>query len=354
MQIKLFFIYFLGVDSTNMAPAFYRTRPISAPLSNISTCHGSPAKVPIVPDGCRFSRRVRGLSADKTLPVDIVEKSAQIERSLLTKGSDTLETETGNANSSEVECIIPQKVETLAEIQQPVSCTEKSMCNCNNSASSVKSNYLGKNLKINCDTRSQLSSSALKKLNLRKKCPWLATRRRKRHYLHVPGKEIQSHRSETEIKNTLTESCGHEADLCQDSVQLCEEISPELLLAHSTLQLPSTTKTLTQSASYQNRTSSSEVCINSSEMDLTQVQNSNSEQIKQKLASSDACPCSDSADGSEQRPDAARCLEVELNVVATDSGIGSSLESNGDSRDSLEHNNSNKTSVVSILLIVCF
>jgi hypothetical protein len=37
-----------------------------------------PPQPPAVPEGCRYSRRVRGLEADQTLPLEAVEKTAQV------------------------------------------------------------------------------------------------------------------------------------------------------------------------------------------------------------------------------------------------------------------------------------
>nr|KAG5711753.1 hypothetical protein BaRGS_023517 [Batillaria attramentaria] len=363
-----------GIDSSSQAPAFYHTRPPGASQgitgSMTSKDMVSSSATPH-PEASRFSRRVRGISADKTLSLEEVEKSAQLEKSLLQRKGSVGEDVLSAGDNSQATNVMGSEKSEEKDSTGDASChgrlaavsenQQASECNYNNSAKSPTTTTIspsGKNSKARCDTR-HISASTLKKISQRKRCPWLATRRRKR-FSSTPGQRPKGVSPGSDVEMV---SGDEVSDMVlgkrssQESQQSDHELSPQSAANPENVQLSSVSKTpmvcVTRRSSaggsgsggvgngVQGASRDPSPAVPSS----SSIHTSSSEHGQNKPPSTTTSP---SDTGNTRTEPARRRLEDELIAVttATDSGLGSSVESNGDSRDSLEHNNNNSHSLM--------
>ncbi|PVD23589.1 hypothetical protein C0Q70_16861 [Pomacea canaliculata] len=346
-----------GVDSSGMVPAFCHTCPLTLSTNDSSTSASkNPSHILQVPEGSRYSRRVRGLDVDNVVPLDLVEKSAQLEKSLLGKTS-AMDVDGGETHMYRVGMEHQTQEDSLDTEEEPSSSEKVSSVL---SAKPSNSSHTEKNsFKAHCETR-PVSSSMIKKMNMRKKCPWLATRRRRRTHSAFSQKDSHSPGSDVDVVS---------ADESEGTVNPCHEQNrQEERVEHiEHEQLPQAPENANNSAvialkqnSMQSLTRRSNCAGSSSSpaafgtpvqnhlpsISCTQSHDSCMMQTMQPASTSAANSSEGSNPAASQRPAAAKKLEVDLNAVSTDSGVGSSLDSNGDSRDSIEHNNNNNTGSV--------
>ena len=349
----MFPIFSPGIDSSKGAPAFYHTRPLDAMRD--ASCRGLPSEPSavqptVIPEGCRYSRRVRGLEADRTLPLEAVEKSAQVEKTLLGKSpqkrqSDAAEESSEQAalhiisstgdepveRSSRVESADHQSLEDSVEMENPKeAAADQSDCKCPGSSAKSLSPIHSKKTPPGSKYGKHASTSAAKKARQRNKCPWLSTGRRRRQYIHSRGNENTSPRSDVG-----EHSCEEPMDIVHSPTTTGDdgwaraqrsrrEDSPVSAANPANVNVPSSART---------RSSTDNIPISQ------QHEASSTECSKQK--GSFNSPAGGDVGTKPLKSATARSLDMDLMIVATDSGLGS--ESNGDSRDSLDHNNSNRT-----------
>ncbi|KAK7100039.1 hypothetical protein V1264_023048 [Littorina saxatilis] len=327
-----------GVDSSQTAPAFYRTRPLGAGFG----AGEEPADQPI-PEGCRYSRRVRGLEADQTLPLEAVEKTTQVEKTLLKVNKESPEKE-GESEDIQGQAALPtedgQKSDTaeqslddsmeMAEAKDVVA--DISDCKCPSSSTKGPSPvHSGKTSKGSSDSK---LSSAAKRASIRKKCPWLATRRRRR-FQSTPSNRAYLSPSQSHDRNSQSDGeqdWGDESmDRGHSPTAKPNDVWETGHRSHREYSPVSAANPANVSVAISTRTRSSLDTIPA-------IQDSSSADCSKPKAAATNSPAGAEDATKPVKAVAARSLDVDLMVVAIDSGLGS--ESNGDSRDSLDHNNS--------------
>ena len=358
----MFYVLFsLGIDSSKSAPAFYRTRPLDA--INGASCPQLPSEqsaihANVVPEGCRYSRRVRGLEADRTLPLEAVERTAQVEKTLLAKSPEKEQAsaaeespepaaghavsgtgdEPADSSSSKVDSVDHrQSQDDSVEVEnRKEAAADLPDCKCPGSAAKSLSPIHSKSTPKGSSSSygKHSSSSAAKKAKQRNKCPWLSTRRRRRPYSHSRGNENTSPRSDVG-----EHSCEEPMDIVHSPTttgddgwarapRSCREHSPMSAANPANVNVPSSARTRSCSSSNDN-------------IPISQQHEASSAAEVSKQKGSFSSPAGGDVGAKPLKAGAARSLDMDLMIVATDSGLGS--ESNGDSRDSLDHNNSNRS-----------
>ena len=357
----MFYVLFsLGIDSSKSAPAFYRTRPLDA--INGASCPQLPSEqsaihANVVPEGCRYSRRVRGLEADRTLPLEAVERTAQVEKTLLAKSPEKEQAsaadespepaaghmvsgtgdEPADSSSSKVDSVDHrQSQDDSVEVEnRKEAAADLPDCKCPGSTIKSLSPIHSKSTpKGSSSYGKHSSSSAAKKAKQRNKCPWLSTRRRRRPYGHSRGNENTSPRSDVG-----EHSCEEPMDIVHSPTttgddgwarapRSCREHSPMSAANPANVNVPSSARTRSCSSSNDN-------------IPISQQHEASSAAEGSKQKGSFSSPAGGDVGAKPLKAGAARNLDMDLMIVATDSGLGS--ESNGDSRDSLDHNNSNRS-----------
>lgn len=118
----------LGIDPSKSAPEFYHTKP----LQSASTSHVCFSSNPSETHG-RTSRRLRGLDIEESPPLDLVEKQWAVEKSL--KRTSPQKSERGDNSASDSEAMIKQ-YESPSKKSMPHLCKKEGSGD--NSHSSVK------------------------------------------------------------------------------------------------------------------------------------------------------------------------------------------------------------------------
>ena len=358
-----------GVDSSQSIPAFYHTRPLGT-VRRSTPCDTSlpnadaqlavqPASA--VPEGCRYSRRVRGLEADNTLPLEAVERSAQLEKSLLAKDKESPQGAKDRESLQKEQCNtaevphVPLSVQDGEGGHRVVEGSKKSDsmnvsleesipeednadgadradCKCPSSSRKGPSNNLsGRTPKGSSDSK-HVSAHAAKKASRLKKCPWLATKRRRRlHSTPAHRHEMINHSLDAEeLSGEESMDAEHSPSMKLSEGWERDRERPPSRREHSPMSAANPANVNDPSITRRRSNSSS-----SSNIPAPQAQES--VEVSKQEASGGHSP---RMEGPRRKSAIARSLDMELMVVATDSGISS--ESNGDSRDSLDHNNSNR------------
>lgn len=343
-----------GIDSSKSAPAFYRTRPLDAGCPGLPSDH-SATQPSMIPEGCRYSRRVRGLDADRTLPLEAVERTTQVEKTLLGKPSEkeqssaeeSAEKAAGDVSGAGDEPAggsgkgdnEGQSLEDSVETEnRKEGAADPSECRCPGSSAKSLSPIHSKKTPKGSNYDKHASTSAAKKAKQRNKCPWLSTRRRRRRCSHSCGNENISPRSDVgehscEEPMDTVHSPTTTGDGGWDRPQRSRrEHSPVSAANPANVNVPSSART---------RSSADNIPVSQ------QHEVSSTECVKQK--GSGNSPAAGDVSVKPQKTGVVRSLDMELMIVGTDSGLGS--ESNGDSRDSLDQNNSNRNGNVSRIFV---
>lgn len=336
-----------GVDSSQNAPAFYHTRPhggglgSSLELSAEDTLNIQ-SQVPAIPEGCRFSRRVRGLDADRTSAIEAVEKTVHVEKNLLKKdqtpekekSSSQVEQDTsqqtvvlnGDDPSESINKDSAEKTMEEDKVEQTVinACNCVEDCKCPHTPTKNPSHIHSGNK--GTSTKHPTPEEVKRAKRLKSQSPWCRPRRRRRlnstpTYKH---NKMQSHGSDGEevsdedetsiqIEHVSPRSSHNWADRCQ------REHSPVSAANPANVNVSGRTR-----RSLDTNTPSPEHA----------AEETSAVTVKQKD------PTSHGDEKSNKTCSTIENLDVELMTAAIDSGLGS--ESNGDSRDSQDQNNSNR------------
>lgn len=127
MSLNFCFIV-LGIDPLKSAPEFYHTKP----LQSASSSHVCFSSRPSETSG-RTSRRLRGLDIEESPPLDLVEKQWAVEKSL--RRTSPQKSERGDNSASDSEAMIKQ-IENPSKKSMPHLCRKEGSGD--NSHSSVK------------------------------------------------------------------------------------------------------------------------------------------------------------------------------------------------------------------------
>ncbi|KAL8581462.1 hypothetical protein ACOMHN_004347 [Nucella lapillus] len=358
-----------GVDSSQSVPAYYHTQPVekmptAAGSAEVSKNAAAVCSQSSVPEGCRYSRRVRGLDADRTQPGKDAERMAQLEKSPLGKEEHGESAEKEHSSFTALSSVhqsgdAEKAEESSKKSPHPGSTLDSSSvsdkdvesagavqgdCACPSSLGKGPSPvHSGKTTKGSSDSK---PSSAHRRASQRKRCPWLAPRRRRRHHsTPVHRHNLTNSVSDVELVELVTDEESMDAAETSPTTKQPEGWNslPQSQEKHSlepaSVHVPSMVGK-TRSGSDIIPTASQEQECGSKEQECGSKEQECGGK-EQETARGAAGERREEGGGEGKPPrSVVRSLDMDLMVAHVDSGISS--ESNGDSRDSLDHNNSNR------------
>uniref|UniRef100_A0A2C9JP97 Bromo domain-containing protein n=1 Tax=Biomphalaria glabrata TaxID=6526 RepID=A0A2C9JP97_BIOGL len=334
---------------SSTVPNFYYTKPQSQQMASNKSQSVTPnylenakqiRSIP-KPEGERFSRRVRGLNTDPVPPLEAVEKVFKLSR--LSASTGTEESKTNDKDTFE------------SNSQPPVDCSNKDNLptSSNQAISSANAVKLSDNKEM---TKAQSSSSSASKLK-KKKDIWCKPRR-KRPKCMIKSEDAKQVNSEMDIDLVKQSNVPSEVQSPSSSHQIFQQLridTTELEISESkedksnpsgrsSVRLKSPEVSPNRVVTRRSSMSPTNCVLKSTDpgsshhkQDKIDDSILQVDQMKQTEDRNHLGLKRQTSIGNEthEKPSAVKRLDLE--AVALDSGVGSSVESNGDSRDSIDN-----------------
>ncbi|KAK6989879.1 ATPase family AAA domain-containing protein 2B-like isoform X1 [Biomphalaria glabrata] len=334
---------------SSTVPNFYYTKPQSQQMASNKSQSVTPnylenakqiRSIP-KPEGERFSRRVRGLNTDPVPPLEAVEKVFKLSR--LSASTGTEESKTNDKDTFE------------SNSQPPVDCSNKDNLpiSSNQAISSANAVKLSDNKEM---TKAQSSSSSASKLK-KKKDIWCKPRR-KRPKCMIKSEDAKQVNSEMDIDLVKQSNVPSEVQSPSSSHQISQQLridTTELEISESkedksnpsgrsSVRLKSPEVSPNRVVTRRSSMSPTNCVLKSTDPGSTHHKQDKIDdsilqvdQMKQTEDRNHLGLKRQTSIGNEthEKPSAVKRLDLE--AVALDSGVGSSVESNGDSRDSIDN-----------------
>ncbi|KAH9508111.1 ATPase AAA domain-containing protein 2B [Bulinus truncatus] len=367
---------------SSTVPNFYFTKPQSQQPSGSKSQSVTPnypenpklARSIPKPEGERFSRRVRGLNTDPVPPLEAVEKVFKLSKSSTSSAID--ENKDNQSNSKDSSNV--SKKESTNLMNDPSSSLNQGT----NSTNTVQSKgeQILENSELAKDSKSQPSSSSASKLKKKNKLNniWCKPRRKRTKFMLKTEQSLQEAEMDVdEMEQCQDSKSNTEISHCHSSQQLSQQLRIET--TENDTSEPKEEKFTTSGKSVRLKSpqiSPTRVITRRSSMSPTNItlkstEPSSSSQVQDKLTdllkkdstsyfcdqtkqSENKCNTELRKHGvtseTAEKPSAAKRLD--LDSVVLDSGVGSSLDSNGDSRDSSDHSKTELSSKQAVITSV--